>query len=121
LTQRKLTADERTKVANVYRDLGSIRDLVGDEPMTLNDLCIELSEKIWHNTNDGKPLVQVERVPTAADIGRRVKVRRSMSEHWTAGVNLVGFERSGRFVVQSSVTDSITAWQYCIIDQEASE
>jgi hypothetical protein len=120
LTQRKLTADERTKVANAYRDLGSIRDLVGDEPMTLNDLCIELSEKIWHNTSDGKPPIQVERVPTAADIGKRVKVRSCDAMGWTEDRWLVGFRRDGLFVVESP-KGFVSDWERCIIDQEAGE
>jgi hypothetical protein len=118
MTQRLLTADELGICRSFYAIVGHMRFL-GDT-YHLNMLLPQVADAIEHATTDGKPL-RTERVPTAADIGKRVKVRRSMSEHWTDGCDLVGFEKSGRFVVQSSVTDSITAWQFCIIDEEAAQ
>ena len=121
MTQRKLIADEVKKLSSAYRELGFIRDLVGDKPMTINDVCVLLASMILNGTTDGKPPTPVERVPTAADIGKPVKVRRILAERWTEGCDLVGFEKSGFFVVQSPVTDIITSWQFCIIDEEAGE
>ena len=119
MPQRKLTADSIAKVRRAYKEIGGLYPET-NAAIELVNASRFLSDVISFGTSDGKPL-RAERVPTAADIGRRVKVRRSMSEHWTDGCDLVGFEKSGRFVVQSSVTDSITAWQHCIIDQEAGE
>jgi hypothetical protein len=50
-----------------------------------------------------------------------VKVRCNELDRWKDGCSLVGFEKSGRFVVQSSVNDFISSWPFCIIDQEAGE
>jgi len=117
LTQRPLTAAERTKIASAYRELGSIRSMFGDEQMTVNDLCVELSERIWHNTTDGKPL-RTERVPTNEDIGKRVKVRPSgVSSRWMTGFVLVCF-RDDFFVVHDP-SGGYFSFSNCIIDEEA--
>jgi hypothetical protein len=119
MTQRKLTADEVKKLSNAYRELGFIRDLVGDEPMTINDVCVLLASMILSGTTDGKPLTPVERVPTAEDIGRRVKVRHNGDSEWMHGRTLVGF--MSELFVTGGVGYGFAAWSYAIIDDEAGQ
>jgi hypothetical protein len=119
LAQRKLTADEIGICRSFYAIGGHMRFL--SDTYHLNMLLPQVADAIQNGTSNGKPPIQVERVPTAADIGRRVKVRCNDLDRWKDGCSLVGFEKSGRFVVQSSVNDFISSWQYCIIDQEADE
>jgi hypothetical protein len=119
MTQRKLTAEEVKKLSNAYRELGFIRDLVGDEPMTINDVCVLLASMILNGTTDGKPLAPVERVPTAADIGKPVKVREDDCNPWLYGRRLVGFV-DGRFVTINE-SRGYASWRFCIIDQEAGQ
>jgi len=70
MTQRKLTAPELTAINTVYRQAGFIRDLIDDH--ISSDFFGHLANMHDHKTSDGKPL-RTDRVPTAADIGRRVK------------------------------------------------
>jgi hypothetical protein len=120
MTQRKLTADEQELAYNLLHALNRAALLINTR-RSATAMIDHIGGMVKHGTLDGRPPIQVDRAPTAADIGRRVKVRRILAERWTEGCDLVGFEKSGFFVVQSSVTDSITAWQFCIIDQEAGE
>jgi hypothetical protein len=117
MTQRPLTAAELEDAKVAYQVNGRMRWL-GDT-YHLNMLLPQIADVISNRTTDGKPL-RTERVPTKDDIGRRVKVRRQGGDEWF-DCCLVGFEKSGRFVVQSLATDSITAWQYCIIDEEGGQ
>jgi hypothetical protein len=115
MTQRPLTAAELDDARTAYNAIGRLYPATS-AAIELCQASYFLTGLIGNRTTDGKPL-RSERVPTAADIGKRVKVRRQGGDEWF-DCCLVGFEKSGRFVVQSLATDSITAWQYCIIDEE---
>jgi len=118
MTQRPLTAAELADARTAYNAIGRLYPATS-AAIELCQASYFLTGLISNRTTDGKPL-RSERVPTKDDIGRRVKVRRQGGDEWF-DCCLVGFEKSGRFVVQSLATDSITAWQYCIIDEEAAQ
>jgi hypothetical protein len=120
LTQRKLTADSIAKARRAYKEIGGLYPETNAAAELVNASRF-LIDVISYGTSDGKPPIQVDRVPTVADIGRRVKVRCNELDRWKDECSLVGFEKSGRFVVQSSVNDFISSWPFCIIDQEAGE
>jgi hypothetical protein len=118
LTQRPLTATELADARAAYNAIGKLYPAThaATELVAASDY---LRRMMTERTTDGKP-IRSERVPTKDDIGKRVKVRRQGGDEWF-DCCLVGFEKSGRFVVQSLATDSITAWQYCIIDEEGGQ
>jgi hypothetical protein len=119
MTQRKLTSKELEAARRAYQGLGELYGLP-DSSMAV-DMCVWLALRIEHKTTDGKPLALVGRVPTAADIGRRVKVRDDESNQWSHNYRFVGLAASSRFVAQHDLSGIITGWQYCIIDQEAGQ
>jgi hypothetical protein len=119
LTQRLLTADELADARVAYNAIGRLY-----KPTNADDRLVEASvfigSMVDNATTDGKPL-RTERVPTASDIGKRVKVRNDALSGWADQVRFVGIANGARFVVQSTSTDCITDWQYCIIDEEAAQ
>jgi hypothetical protein len=115
MTQRKLTAPELTAIDTVYRQAGFIRDLLDDHVSTA--FFTHLANMHDHQTSDGKPL-RTDRVPTAADIGRRVKVRSNERNAWWGPCYFVGIRRDGLFVVESP-SGGVTTWAICVVDQEA--
>jgi hypothetical protein len=117
LAQRKLTADEIGICRSFYAIGGHMRFL--SDTYHLNMLLPQVADVIQHGTSDGKPPIQVDRVPTAADIGKRVKVRDNESNQWSHNHRFVGFAASSRFVAQHDLSGTLAGWQYCIIDQEA--
>jgi hypothetical protein len=119
MTQRKLTDDELAKARRVYKEIGGLYPETS-AAIELVNASRFLSDVISYGTSDGKPFVQVDRVPTAADIGRPVKVRESTTlEMWYGNTRFVGFAINGRYVVQSIHNQHISDWKYCIIDQES--
>jgi glutamate formiminotransferase len=74
LTQRKLTADEQEVVYNLMRSLNRAALLI-DARGSAAEMIRHAGDMVRNGTTDGKPLAPIERVPTAADIGRKVKVR----------------------------------------------
>jgi len=119
MTQRKLTTDELAKARRAYLDLGGLYNATGADDVLVK-ACIRLTAMIENGTSDGKPPIQADRVPTAADIGKRVKVRSCDAMRWTEGMWLIGFRRDGLFVVESP-KGFVSDWERCIIDQEAVE
>jgi hypothetical protein len=116
MTQRKLTAPELTAINTVYRQAGFIRDLIDDH--ISSDFFGHLANMHDHKTSDGSPLTPVDRVPTAADIGKRVKWKLLESDTgWTTGYVFCGFTLEGRPVVQYGTF--LHAAEVCVIDQEA--
>jgi len=118
MTQRKLTAESIAKARRVYKEIGGLYSET-DAAIELVDASRFLSDVISYGTSDGKPLAPVERVPTAADIGKKVKVRDDDCDLWLYGKRLVGFD-NGRFVIVGE-DRTYVRWQYCIIDQEAGQ
>jgi hypothetical protein len=82
-------------------------------------MLVRYADAIDHNTTDGKPL-RTERVPTAADIGRRVKVRESSNLGWICCRCFAGFDSDGKFVAELP-TGQLSRWSYAIIDEEATQ
>ena len=119
MTQRKLTAAELASINTIYRQGGFIRDLIDDR--VSRDFYCHLANMHDHGTSDGKPLAPIERVPTAADIGKRVKVRDYAAGEWMGHAIFVGFGKSGKFVVEEINSDGMSAWNLCIIEQEADQ
>jgi len=120
MTQQKLKADEQEVVYNLMHAINRAAPLInasGSATAMIN----HISGMVRNGTTDGRPPIQVERVPTAADIGRRVKVRDDESNQWSHNYKFVGFAASSRFVAQHDLSGILTGWQYCIIDQEAGE
>jgi hypothetical protein len=122
LTQRKLTADEIGICRSFYAIGGHMRFL--SDTYHLNMLLPQVADAIKWQTSDGKPPIQAERVPTAADIGRPVKVRNHLDDKWFSNRVLVGLAVGGDFLTECrGIRDNnvIGRWNYCIIDQEAGE
>jgi hypothetical protein len=117
MTQRKLTKKELEAALRAYLELGELHGL--PDSSIVADMCVWLTLRIQHNTTDGKPPTPVERVPTAADIGRRVKVREDDYDPWLHGRRLVGFV-DGRFVTINE-SRGYASWKFCIIDEEAGQ
>jgi hypothetical protein len=117
LTNRPLTAHEQADARAAYNAIGRLYSAVG-HTATLGLACAFLGSLIDSNTTDGKPL-RTERAPTKDDAGKRVKVRSSADSHWCDGGVFIGFDRKGRFVVQSDICDKISLWRFCIIDDAA--
>ena len=117
MTQRPLTAAEQELARTAYNALGRLYKPTG-AASDLVRACCYISEMLQHNTTDGKPL-RAERVPTAADIGKPVKVRDCKSDEWFGGRRFVGFAIGLRFVAQGIASGQIKDWNYCIIDEEA--
>jgi hypothetical protein len=118
LTQRLLTADELADARAAYNAIGRLYEPTG----VANELVIAahyLNQVITHNTTDGKPL-RTERPPTAADIGKRVKVRDSDTCRWGGGYVFCGFNGE-RFVTVVTYLRRFEDWKYCIIDEEAAQ
>jgi len=115
MTQRKLTAPELTAINAVYREAGFIRDLIDDH--ISSDFFGHLANMHDHQTSDGSPLAPVERVPTAADAGKSVKVRSNEQNAWWGPCYFVGVRRDGLFVVESP-SGGVTTWAICVVDQE---
>ena len=116
MTNRPLTADELADARDAYNALGRLYSVLG-QTSELAGACGLLGRVIDNATTDGKPL-RTERVPTAADIGRAVKVRDSEDHAWERGHELVGF-RGSRYVTFGR--GHFLGWQYCIIDEEAAQ
>ena len=117
MTQRKLTAPELTAINTVYRQAGFIRDLI--ENYVSTEFFPHLADMHDHQTSDGKPLTPIERVPTAADIGKSVKVRDYATDGWVNDWKLAGFLDDEFVVVKGR--RCFSTWNLCIIDQEAEE
>jgi hypothetical protein len=115
MTQRKLTAPELTAINTVYRQAGFIRDLIEND--ITSDFFCNLAKKHDHQTSDGKPL-RTDRVPTAADVGKSVKVRSNERNAWWGPCYFVGIRRDGLFVVESP-SGGVTTWAICVVDEEA--
>jgi hypothetical protein len=116
MTQRKLTADEQFKARRAYMDIGGLYGAT-DSAADLVQACCLLAGMIQNNTSDGKPL-RTDRVPTAADVGKSVKVRSNERNAWWGPCYFVGIRRDGLFVVESP-SGGVTTWAICVIDQEA--
>ena len=124
MTQRPLTADEQADMKSIHDLIGRRREILYAAAST--SCVVEMSHATAnayeHATTDGKPL-RTERVPTAADIGRRVKCKRFGMHDWEVChvFVFVGFDRKGRYVVQSAASDTLSFWDCCIIDEEAAQ
>jgi len=116
MTQQQLKADERELAYNLMHALNRAALLINTSG-SATAMINHISGMVRNGTTDGRPPIQAERVPTAADIGRRVKVREDDYDVWLYGRKLVGFE-GGRFVTTSEDRVYI-GWQYCAIDEEA--
>jgi hypothetical protein len=117
LTQRPLTAAELAKARHAYQLIGECYPFT-NVARVLVEASNFLVQVVNHGTSDGKPL-RAERVPTAADIGKPVKVRDCKSDEWFGGRRFVGFAIGLRFVAQGIASGQIKDWNYCIIDEEA--
>jgi hypothetical protein len=117
MTQRPLTATELADARTAYNTIGRTRWLA--DTYTLNTLLVRYADAIDHKTTDGKPL-RTERVPTAADIGKRVRWKLLESDTgWTTGYVFCGFTLEGRPVVQKGTF--LHAVEVCIIDEDAAQ
>jgi hypothetical protein len=119
MTQRKLTADSIAKARRAYKEIGGLYPET-NAAIELVNASRFLSDVISYGTNDGRPPIQAERAPTAADIGRRVKVRLAAKSEYSKGGWFVGFDKGGWHVIESSC-GRLSSWKYCVIDQEAGE
>jgi hypothetical protein len=120
MTQRKLRADEQEVVYNLMHAINRAAPLINARE-SATAMINHIGGMVRNGTSDGKPLAPVERVPTAADIGRWVKVRDDESNQWSHNYKFVGFAASSRFVAQHDLSGILTGWQYCVIDQEAGQ
>ena len=120
MTQRPLTATELADARTAYNAIGKLYGVVAADPSRLIAACDLLADMYFNNTTDGKPL-RTERVPTAADIGRQVKVKSAFDAQWYGNYRFVGFCYGPRFVVESVMSRQISDWQYCIVDEEAAQ
>jgi hypothetical protein len=118
MTQRPLTAAELEDARAAYNAVGKLYPAThaATELVAASDY---LRRMITERTTDGKPL-RSERVPTAADIGKRVKVRSCIAMKWIEDRRLIGFRRDGLFVVESP-KGFLSEWEHCIIDEEAAQ
>jgi hypothetical protein len=118
MTQRPLTAAELAKAKQAYQ-------LIGELYAATNVACVLveasnfLVQVINHGTSDGKPL-RTERVPTAADIGRRVRCKDYNGSLTNRTFRFAGFMSDGAFVTESEC-GTINTWRYAIIDEEAAQ
>jgi hypothetical protein len=117
MTQRKLTADEQKLAYNLLHALNRAALLINTR-RSATAMIDHIGGMVRNGTSDGK--VQAERVPTAADIGRRVKVRLAAESEYSKGGWFVGFDKGGWHVIESSC-HNLSSWKYCVIDQEADE
>jgi hypothetical protein len=117
MTQRKLTADEQELAYNLLHALNRAALLISARG-SATAMIDHIGGMVRNGTSDGKPPIQADRVPTAADIGKRVKVRLAAKSEYSKGGWFVGFDRSGWHVIESSC-HRLSSWQFCIIDQEA--
>jgi hypothetical protein len=120
LTQRKLTEAELTNAREAYLRIGRLYKATNSNWELVRACCL-LCSMIQNGTSDGNPPIQVGRVPTAADIGKRVKVRSSAASHWsTDSLRLAGILANGHFVVEKN-DGAIRIWDFATIDLEAGE
>jgi hypothetical protein len=117
MTQRFLTAAELADARTAYNAIGKLYPATSAaiELVAASDY---LRRMITERTTDGKPL-RSERVPTAADIGKRVKVRHNGDSEWMHGRTLVGF--MSELFVTGGVGYGFATWSYCIIDEEGGQ
>jgi threonine synthase len=117
MTQRKLTEGELTDAREAYLRIGRLYNATNSNWELVRACCL-LCSMIQNGTSDGKPPIQAERVPTAADIGRPVKWKLLESDTgWTTGYVFCGWTLEGRSVVQYGTF--LHAAEVCIIDQES--
>jgi len=119
MTQRKLTADEQELAYNLLHALNRAALLINTR-RSATAMIDHIGGMVRNGTSDGKPPIQADREPTAADIGRRVKVRLAAKSEYSKGGWFVGFDKGGWYVIESS-RHNLSSWKYCIIDQEADE
>jgi hypothetical protein len=121
LTQRPLTPSEQADARAAYNAIGRLYNATKASTL-LVEASVFIDSLILHNTTDGKPL-RTERVPTKDDIGKRVKVKRFGMRDWEVCRTFVfvGFDRKGRYVVQSAACDLLSSWDCCIIDEGAAK
>jgi hypothetical protein len=116
MTQRPLTATELADARTAYNAIGRLYPATS-AAIELCQASYFLTGLIGNRTTDGKPL-RSERVPTAADIGKRVRWKLLESDTgWTTGYVFCGFTLEGRPVVQKGTF--LHAVEVCIIDEEA--
>jgi hypothetical protein len=120
MTQRKLTAEEQEVVYNLMHAINRAALLINARE-SATAMIDHIGGMVRNGTTDGKPPTPVERVPTAADIGRRVKVRDDESSQWSHNYRFVGFAASSRFVAQHDLSGILAGWHCCIIDEEAGQ
>jgi hypothetical protein len=116
MTQRKLTAESIAKARRAYKEIGELYPET-NAAIELVNASRFLSDVISYGTSDGKPL-RTDRVPTAADVGKSVKVRSNERNAWWGPCYFVGVRRDGLFVVESP-SGGVTTWAICVIDEEA--
>ena len=120
MTQRKLTADEQELIYNLMQSLNRAALLINARGSAA-EMINHIGGMFRNGTTDGLPPMPVERVPTASDIGKSVKVSDFESRNWgTRRPTLVGLDRNKKYVVQYD-DGSLGSWNYCIIDQEADQ
>jgi len=119
LTQRKLTADEQEVVYNLMRSLNRAALLI-DAKGSAAEMIRHAGGLVRNGTTDGLPLTPLERVPTAADVGKSVKVRSNETNPWWGPCYFVGVRRDRLFVVESP-SGNVTTWAICVIDEEADQ
>ena len=119
MTQRPLTAAELAKAKQAYQLNGECYQFTNVARELVN-ASIFLCQVISHRTSDGKPL-RTERVPTAADIGRRVKVRENAGLPWSdRNYRFAGTLFDGTFIVETECAGT-EFFRYAIIDEEAAQ
>jgi hypothetical protein len=120
LTQRPLTAAELADARTAYNAIGKLYYALGFSAGDLVQASNMLANLVQNRTTDGKPL-RTERVPTAADIGRRVRCKDHESYEWTDDLlRLVGFMSDGGFATENE-NGTLMAWSYAIIDEEGAQ
>jgi hypothetical protein len=117
LTQRPLTPSEQADARAAYNAIGRLYNATKASTL-LVEAAVFIDTLMLYNTTDGKPL-RTERVPTAADIGRRVKVKDCAIGEWVDGRVLVGF-LDKKFVTGGN-GNLLATWNYCIIDEGAAK
>jgi hypothetical protein len=118
LTQRPLTATELAKARHAYQLIGECYPFT-NAACELVDASNFLSLVVGNRTTDGKPL-RTERVPTAADIGKRVRCKDYNGSLTNRTFRFAGFMSDGSFVTESEC-GTINTWRYCMIDEEATQ
>jgi hypothetical protein len=122
MTQRLLTTDELADMKSIHDLIGRRREILYEAASTscVVEMSHATSNAYTHATTDGKPL-RTERVPTAADIGKRVRVRENAGLPWSdRNYRFAGVLFDGTFIVENECA-GLAFFRYATIDQEAAQ